>query len=165
MLTKHTILAVAITGLLAGCAIAPDYIRPKAPLPEKFMSQTAVGKIQGAVNVELTSWWAGFGDPLLTQYISEALEQNLDLAMASARIDQARAGLGSANAALLPTFNVNAQAAKSYQSVETPLGRVLNSTPGYNRNGNAYEVNLGTNWEMDLFGGLKHGRNAALADY
>ncbi len=165
MLTKHKILAVAIACLLTGCAIVPDYIRPQTSLPEKFLNQTAVEQSPARVKAELTSWWAGFEDPLLTQYITNALEQNLDMALASARMEQTRAGLGSANAALLPSVNVNAQAAKSHQSVETPLGKVLNSKPGYDRNGNAYEVNLGAIWEIDLFGGLKHGRDAALADY
>jgi NodT family efflux transporter outer membrane factor (OMF) lipoprotein len=97
--------------------------------------------------------------------VALALEQNLDLAQAAARVTQARAGLGAANAALLPSGNISGQAARAYQSVETPLGRVLNSAPGFDRHGNAYEVNLGANWELDLFGGLRRGREAALAEY
>ncbi len=70
-----------------------------------------------------------------------------------------------ANAALLPSGNVGGQAARVYQSVETPLGRVLNSTPGFDRYGNAYEANVSASWELDLFGGLRRGREAALAEY
>ncbi len=165
MLTKHTMVAAAIVSLLSGCAIVPEYIRPTTSLPDKFVNQAAVEQRQAAVNAELTTWWAGFDDPLLTQFIGQALEQNLDLALASARVAQARGGLSAADAALLPSFNVGAQAARGYQSVETPLGKVLNSKPGYDRNASAYEVNVGTSWELDVFGGLKHGRNAALADY
>lgn len=94
-----------------------------------------------------------------------ALEQNLDLAQAPARVAQAGAGLGVANAALLPSGNINGQAARTYQSVETPLGQVLDSTPNFDRYGNAYEVNLGASWELGLFGGLRRGREAALAEY
>jgi NodT family efflux transporter outer membrane factor (OMF) lipoprotein len=57
------------------------------------------------------------------------------------------------------------QAARAYQSVETPLGQVLSSTPDYNRYGNAYETDLNVGWEIDLFGGLRRGRQVALADY
>ncbi len=113
----------------------------------------------------LVNWWEGFDDPALTEFVAKALEQNLDLAQASARVAQARAGLGAANAALLPSGNISGQAARSYQSVETPLGQVLNSTPGYDRYGSAYELNLDASWEVDLFGGLRHGREAALAEY
>ncbi|MDB6452023.1 TolC family protein, partial [Serratia sp. 21NM0010] len=84
------------------------------------------------------------------QLVRQALEQNLDLAQASARIEQARAGLGAANAALLPSATVDAQAVRSRQSLETPLGQVLNSTPSYNRYGNAYEANLNAGWELDI---------------
>jgi outer membrane protein TolC len=41
----------------------------------------------------------------------------------------------------------------------------LNSTPGFDRYGNAYEANLGASWELDVFGGLRRGREAALAEY
>jgi NodT family efflux transporter outer membrane factor (OMF) lipoprotein len=113
----------------------------------------------------LVRWWEAFGDPTLTAFITKALEQNLDLAQASARVTQARAGLGAANAALLPSGNINGQAARAYQSVETPLGQVLDSTPGYDRYGNLYELNLGASWEIDAFGGLRRGREAAMAQY
>ena len=49
--------------------------------------------------------------------------------------------------------------------METPLGRVLDATPGYDRYGNSYEANLEAGWELDVFGGLRRGREAALADY
>jgi NodT family efflux transporter outer membrane factor (OMF) lipoprotein len=110
-------------------------------------------------------WWGSFGDPQLAHFVTLALEQNLDLAQASARVAQARAGLGAANAALLPSGNINAQGARAYQSVETPLGQVLNSRPNFDRYGNAYEANLGVGWELDVFGDVRRGREAALAEY
>jgi NodT family efflux transporter outer membrane factor (OMF) lipoprotein len=73
--------------------------------------------------------------------------------------------LHRADSALLPSANVSAQGAKVYPSVETPLGRVLDSTPDFDRGGSAYEANLGASWELDLFGGLRRGREAARAEY
>ncbi len=119
--------------LLAGCAVGPDYHRPDAPLSDRYLGQPSVEQRRGATSTSLVAWWEGFGDPVLTDFISKALEQNLDLAQASARVTQARAGLGAANAALLPSGNISGQAARSYQSIETPLGQVLNSTPGNDR--------------------------------
>lgn len=153
------------SSLLAGCAVGPDYAKPEMPLPGHYMGQAAVAGRNAAASADIVSWWTGFGDPILTRYITQALEQNLDLAQATARVTQARAGLGAANAALLPSGNVSGQAARAYQSVETPLGQVLNSQPNFDRTGNAYDVNLGASWELDLFGGLRRGREAALADY
>src|SRR6185436_20275292 len=76
----------------------------------------------------------------------------------AARVAQARASLRLADAALLPSANVSAQGARTYQSVETPLGRVLNSTAGFDRHGSYYEANLGASWEIDVFGGLRRGQ-------
>ena len=160
----HLALLIA-TSLLTGCAVGPDYVRPDMPLPERYLGAAAVEQRHASSNADLAAWWTGFGDPQLSRYVMLALEQNLDLAQASARVVQARAGLGAANAALLPAGNVSGQASRAYQSVESPLGQVLNSTPGFDRYGNAYEADLGASWELDLFGGLRRGREAALAEY
>ena len=148
-----------------GCAVGPEYVRPSAPMLEKFQGQTAVDRRRATSEADLVAWWTGFGDPKLTRFVTLALAQSLDLAQASARVDQARAGIGAANAALLPVGQVTGQAARAYQSIETPMGKVLNSTPGFDRYGNAYEANVGASWEMDLAGGLRRGREAAIADY
>ncbi len=129
------------------------------------MEQAAVEQQHAAPTADLATWWHGFNDPLLTHFISLALEQNLDLAQAAARVTQARAALGGANAALLPSGSINGSAARAHQSIETPLGQLLNATPNYDRWGNAYEADLGASWEVDIFGGLRRGHEAALADY
>ncbi|SFN56448.1 efflux transporter, outer membrane factor (OMF) lipoprotein, NodT family [Formivibrio citricus] len=165
MLPKRTLAMLIAVSLSAGCAVGPDYVRPDVPMRERFMAQAAVDQRHATASADLIAWWTGFGDPQLTRFVTLALAQNLDLAQASARVTQARAGLGAANAALLPSGNVNGQAARAYQSVETPLGQVLNSAPGFERYGNAYEANAGASWELDVFGGLRRGREAAFAEY
>ena len=152
-------------GMVAGCAVGPDYSEPNVELPEHFLAQTSTAHQVDAAPTDLGAWWNAFNDPVLSQLINRALEQNLDLAQATARIEQARAGLGAADAALLPSATVNGQAARARQSVETPLGQVLNSDPSYNRYGSAYEANLNAGWELDIFGGLRRGKEAAFADY
>lgn len=165
MLPKHTLFALTVASLLAGCAVGPDYVRPDAPMPAQFHGQAAMDLRHAATNADLATWWTGFGDPQLTRYVTIALDQNLDLAQASARVTQAYAGLGEANAALLPSGNVGALAGRAYQSVETPLGRVLSAASGFDRYGSTYEANLTASWELDVFGGLRREREAALAEY
>ena len=160
-----TYVLVMSTGLLSGCAVGPDYRRPDALLPDRYLTQP-----RGAANITAhplvsAAWWDGFDDPLLSSFVSRALAQNLDLAQASAQLAQARAGADAATAALLPAGNIDAQTARAHQSVETPLGQVLNSAPGYDRYGNSYEANLTASWELDVFGGLRRSRQAALAEY
>lgn len=165
MLSHRFLTLVLSVGVSAGCAVGPDYRKPDAPLPGRYLGQPGLEQRQASSPADLARWWEGFGDPLLTRLVSLALDQNLDLAQASARVAQARAGLGLANAALLPSASASAQAARTYQSVETPLGQLLNATPGFDRYGNSYEANLGATWELDVFGGLRRGREAALAEY
>lgn len=154
-----------ITSLLAGCAVGPDYHRPDAPLAKRYMGESALLSRSVSRPASFAVWWEGFNDPLLSKFVTDALSQNLDLAQATARVTQSRAGLGAASAALLPSANVSGQGARAYQSDETPLGQVLSSRPDYNRYGNSYEADLNAGWEIDLFGGLRRGREAALADY
>ena len=151
--------ACFVTGCATAPAVGPDYARPDLQLPQHYLTPST------EPSADLSRWWQRFDDPQLDQLITLALAQNLDLAQAAARVGQARAGLGAAQAALLPSANVNAQAARAYQSVETPLGRVLDSQPGFDRYGSAYEAGVGAGWEIDLFGGLRRGHEAALAEY
>jgi hypothetical protein len=129
------------------------------------MGQPEVAQETDSGTVVHAAWWEEFNDPQLTRFVLLALEQNLGIEQASARVMQARAGLGMANAALLPSGAVNGQAARAYQSIETPVGRLLNENPGYNRWGSAYEADLTASWEIDLFGGLRRSREAAQAEY
>lgn len=165
MRLKHSFIMLTVTSMLAGCAVGPDYIPPKLSTPNHFYGQNSVGKQETTIDAQLDVWWEKFGDAQLTHYIAIALEQNLDLTQATARLAQARAGLGAANAVLLPSGSISGQAARAYQSVETPLGQILNSSPSFDRYGSSYETNLNASWELDLFGGLRRDREAALAEY
>lgn len=163
MFPLRLLTASALAVMAAGCAVGPDYRHPDAPVPDHYIGQAAAGP-QDAAN-DNAAWWNAFGDPQLARYVAQALDRNLDLAQAAARVAQARAGLGAANAALLPSGAVTGAAARAYQSDETPLGRVLAAAPGHDRWGNAYDANAAASWEIDLFGGLRREREAARADY
>lgn len=149
---------------LAGCAVGPDYSAPGSSLPSHFLAQTPQEQTASAT-AELPVWWEGFRDPLLTHYVTTALNQNLDLAQSLARIAQAKSRVSLADAALMPAANISGQAGRAYQSVETPLGQLLKQTPNFNRYGNTYEADLGASWEVDLFGGLRRNQEAARALY
>ena len=151
--------------VLTGCAVGPEYRQPEIALSPVFIGQDAVDRRQVLHQADLTNWWAAFNDPLLERFVALAQEQNLDIAQAAARVAQSRAGLGAANAALRPSGQIAGEAARAYRSVETPLGQILNSAPGFDRYGSAYETNVAASWELDVFGGLRRGREAAWAEY
>jgi NodT family efflux transporter outer membrane factor (OMF) lipoprotein len=165
MLFRRPLALLLSASLVAGCAVGPDYKKPDIPLPDHYLGQVQLEKRSAISNANLATWWDGFGDPQLSRFVLLALEQNLDMAQASARIAQARSGLGAAHAALLPSGNVSAQATKNHQSLETPIGQLLNAVPGFDRDGSLYEANLSAGWELDVFGGLRREQEAALAEY
>ncbi|RZL33837.1 MAG: TolC family protein, partial [Rubrivivax sp.] len=165
MSSRPAIAALLLASVTAGCAVGPTYSRPGVAIPDKFQGQAEVDDRAAVGNADLAEWWVGFNDTDLTRLVRLALQQNLDLVQATARVAQARAALGTANAALLPSGRAGAQGARAYQSVETPLGRVLDANPGFDRLGSAYEANASAGWELDLFGGLRRGAEAAQADH
>ena len=134
MLTHPRSLVLFLSaGILSGCAVGPDYRPPLVELKSTFLGQKDVEHRPVQGRADLQRWWTAFDDALLAQYVTLALEQNLDIAQAAARVAQSRAALRYADAALLPAANISASAARSYQSAETPFGQVLNATPGFDR--------------------------------
>lgn len=156
------VLAIA----LSGCATGPAYVAPVSDAPAGFVGAAAIeGRPTGAAAGDITAWWRSFDDPLLVSFVDRALAQNLDLQQARARVLQARAALKNANAALLPSATVSGQVGGNYQSLETPVGRIANGFPGFDRSTEIYQLDLNASWELDLFGGRDAAREAARADW
>src|SRR2546430_9317363 len=149
---------------VSGCAVGPSY-RKRATTLENFHSVGAFAtRPTSAPTPALEAWWDGFNDPMLSRIVQRARDQNLDLAAALARVHPARAPAREAGAQLLPTFDVNGRATRIHYSLESPVGQVASPLPGFNRNPSLYAAGLGAIWELDLFGGLRRGKEAASAE-
>jgi len=74
--------------LLAGCAIGPNYHRPATEVPQQFNSTSDPGATNSLADLP---WWEIFNDATLTNLIQIALTNNYDIAIAAARVEQARA--------------------------------------------------------------------------
>jgi NodT family efflux transporter outer membrane factor (OMF) lipoprotein len=150
---------------LAGCATGPEYQRPDAPLATSFHTSGALAERKTALPAPaLDTWWNGFNDPTLQRIVTRVLEQNLDLAAAMARVDQARAASRLADARLLPEGSLSAGLAHQRQSLNSPEGRLASGTPGYNREQSLYNAGIGASWELDVAGGLRRGAQGASAE-
>ena len=149
---------------MTGCAVGPDYVAPDsnlAPFHNIPKTTTAAAEKSGP---ELDRWWVGFNDPMLVEVVQRALGQNLDLAAAIARVQQARASAAAAGAQLLPTADLDASATAMRQSLLSPLGQIASTTPGYDRYQREYNVGGAASWEIDLAGGLRRESAAARAE-
>ncbi|HEY2404037.1 MAG TPA: TolC family protein [Steroidobacteraceae bacterium] len=155
-------LSLIVQLCVSGCTVGPSYRKPTTTLAE-FHSVAAL-PVRPASTPALETWWEGFNDPMLSRIVLRARSQNLDLAAALARVQQARAAAREAGAQLLPTFDLNGQASRIHQSLESPIGQIANYVPGFNRDQSLYDAGLGASWELDLFGGLRRGKEAASAE-
>ena len=161
-MTRLLISLLAATAL-AGCAVGPDYRKPDLALTPAFHTPAPTAE-PDARPARLDAWWTAFGDPELTRVVERAAAQNLDLEQARARLTQSRAAAKSAGAALLPVVDATGSAAKVDQSLDGPIGTIGRHLPGFERDIDDYTLGLGASWEIDLFGGLRRGREAARAD-
>ncbi|WP_233842577.1 efflux transporter outer membrane subunit [Dyella sp. 2HG41-7] len=163
-LARTALLVVTATGL-AGCMVGPNYTKPTVPTNEHYIGQQTLAQRNVAQAAPaLDAWWNGFNDPELSRIVGRVTAQNLDLAAAMARVDQARAAAREAGAALLPQGSLDAQVARQYQSIDGPLGEIGSHLPGYRRNQTLETAAAGASWELDLAGGLHRGAEAAQAE-
>ncbi|WP_238149848.1 efflux transporter outer membrane subunit [Dyella jiangningensis] len=157
-------MAAAMVGL-AGCMVGPDYVRPDVKAHAGYASQALLETRDVTRPAPaLDTWWSGFDDPELSLIIGRVMTQNLDLAAAIARVDQARAAAREAGAQLKPQGSLDAQVVQQYQSTQSPLGELASHTPGYKRTQTLENIGVGASWELDLVGGLHRGAEAAQAE-
>ena len=142
---------VAAAAWVAGCASAPPAPPPALPhAPAAVASAWQAPLPHGGSSSELPRWWSQFNDPTLPALIAAAQHASPTLASARARIERARAARVAASAGLLPQVDAVASASS---------GRSL---PGQPTTRSA-SLGLQAGWELDLFGGVAAGRDAAQA--
>jgi NodT family efflux transporter outer membrane factor (OMF) lipoprotein len=105
---------ILLTLALSACSLAPNYQRPEMAIPDSWRSAPGMG----VTSENTTAFWREFGSEELNRLIDRALAQNLDLAAALHRIEQARAQTKVAGAPLYPSINAAASTSRNYQSLE-----------------------------------------------
>lgn len=141
---RSTAMVVGLVLLgLAGCGEtvhAPDVARE---MPGRWTEAPRAGAAEIG-----RDWVAGFGNPELTRLVALADLDNLDLAMARARIEQAEAQLAVTASALAPTLSGSGAGTRS-----TTPGTASSSSPPFTRRfGNSFQLGTNATWQLDLFG-------------
>lgn len=170
MFNRKTALLFAAGLSLAGCNLAPKYVRTTLPVPTVSPAGPAYGTpVPTAVSVSAdTAWEAFFTDDRLRGAIRTALANNRDLRVSVANVEQARALYRVQRADLFPTLGGTAGAtyAKSpFNTVGAGGGGGGGAVGGSGRT-DIYTANLGISaWEIDLFGRLRNLTRAQQEQY
>jgi NodT family efflux transporter outer membrane factor (OMF) lipoprotein len=168
----------ASTAMLAGCTVGPNY-RPADPVavPASFAGPQAAGPA-----IDLTTWWTAFGDHQLTGLIERALRDSPDIGIAAARVRQARLQEIVARSAGGPQVNASANATHiefSKNAGFASLARLFGGSGGAGGTAGGsgssggialpgsgittYAAGFDASWELDVFGGVRRGVEAASA--
>jgi outer membrane protein, multidrug efflux system len=133
--------------MLTGCNLGPKYKRPVVQPPSSFYTEEQSHQI----SVADQAWWDLFKDPVLQGLIREALQNNYDLQLAVAQVEQQKALLGVTRSQFYPQVaydgNISGQ-----QSLTLP-------------NHTYYSYSFTSFWEIDLFGRIRRMTDAQRAVY
>ena len=160
MNNKLFVVAMSLVSLF-GCTVGPDYQVPNLayPLPDAW--ESAVEEEINEADSPLETWWTTLNDPMLVALIQEARTENLSVQTAAARVYEARARLGIATGQYYPDVDLDA----SYSRSEPSENGLLSGLPPEAFEGSDfYNIGMGFNWEIDVFGRLRRGAEAARAD-
>ncbi|MEO0423852.1 MAG: efflux transporter outer membrane subunit, partial [Pseudomonadota bacterium] len=169
---------LALLGLLAlaGCASLPveepASTLPSAAAEDRWQTPSAIASQTQGEALPATDWWRLFGDDTLSELIATGLAANQDIAIASARLQQAGAAVRNARSGRRPQldFAVNARRAE-VSSQGAGAASQLNGAGLINDVNEFYDLGANLSWEVDLFGRLgaqisaaESNRAASLAD-
>ena len=139
--------------MLSACATpgTTAYSRPELALPAAAASPATTA-------TSLRSWWKGFADPVLDALLEEAARNNQDLALATARLAEARASLAQTNANLYPTVDLNAGVSRRRASENA-----ASFSPGSQPVSEDRQLGLTASYEFDFWGRYARADEAARA--
>ena len=161
----ETLVAGLLTLMVVGCNVGPNYKRPAASTPQSFRGALAP---ETAPPTQIESslgdqrWSAVFQDPVLQRLVTEALQNNLDLRVATQRVLEAQAEVGITRSQQLPSVN----AGGSYSALQIPSSLAGNKSDGTPANSflNGGGFSASAAWNLDFWGMYRRQTEAARAE-
>ena len=148
---RISIAALAVF-IASGCMVGPKYVKTE---PRKDLAYN------GGLNSDtsaLMQWAQLYDDPALVSLIRVVLDSNRTLWQASARVEEARLLAGAVKADLYPQLNYSAVAGGGTAGIDARLN-------GSGVDGGFFEALGRIDWEIDIWGKLRHASRAAMATY
>jgi len=147
-----------VFGAATGCAVGPNYQRPEMPAPPQHRFLEGPAEAESLADVP---WWEVTKDPQLVALIHEAIAGNLDLRVATARVEEARAVAGIAKSFLFPDVGVTAgYGAQQVSRLSQPSQAAPDDKTYQNWDGG-----FTLSWELDLFGRIRREKEGAFASF
>jgi multidrug efflux system outer membrane protein len=156
-MSRKFLFLLGLATFVGGCTMIPKYERPAAPVSESWIDNTIAtnGAANAAADID---WQEFFDDPRLQKLIALALENNRDLRIAALRVEQFRAQYRIQRSELFPGFQGNASMNRQkYSGTVTAFGGGAILT--------TYSLDVGTSYEIDLFGRVRSLKKEALERY
>ncbi|UCG39017.1 MAG: TolC family protein, partial [bacterium] len=154
-----SIMAVLFLSLAAaGCAPGRKYERPEVEVPTAYREGAPWKEASPSDDLPRGRWWKVFGDSVLDGLLERVRSANQDLAAAAARVEQARALAAAAGAGSLPVVSLNPSAERRRTADDL-------SSSGSGQASNTLKVPLDLSYEVDLFGRVKGGAQAAASEF
>jgi NodT family efflux transporter outer membrane factor (OMF) lipoprotein len=154
---KRLLATAAVLALAACTTVGPNYRSPETLAPAQAPFAGA-GSPAFSGDQPSGPWWRLFADPVLDDLVAQALANNTDLRVAAANLARARAALREVRSDRLPTTNIGASATTARQPGATT------GAPGGAATGELFDVGLDVGYQVDLFGRIRRGIEAARAD-
>jgi len=155
------VLALAVAGLFAGCAVGPDYKQPAAPLgsgyaPDALAASTTVSAPTPGGNAQTFvsgldipgQWWTLYHSKALNQLIAQALTHSPTLESAQAALREADENVAAAGGSFFPSASVGFNPARE---------KISGATEGlsYNPIYTLYGASVNVSYTVDAFGGTR----------
>ncbi|WP_424492660.1 efflux transporter outer membrane subunit [Salinimicrobium sp. GXAS 041] len=150
------VLVPAVLMSLQSCFVAKDYQRPEVVETESYRTDLLQ---EGNSSMADVSWRELFTDPLLTSYIEEALENNIDIRVALQQIEAAEAYVKQGKAAYFPTLNANAQVTHQELSRNSQFAALTGGSI------DQFDLSANLSWEADIWGKIRSNDRAFQASY
>jgi multidrug efflux system outer membrane protein len=148
-------LSLLVAGVLAGCAVGPDYRRPSVDTPAAYRYEPAA-----VADTANTEWWKQFGDPVLDGLIADALANNKNVRIAAANVEQAAGAFVATRSPLFPQFGYGAEGSRDRFSKDT-ANPISQGTKNPQTN---YQAGATASWEIDLWGRIRRQTESAQAN-
>lgn len=144
-------LLTLLTLVASACVQGPDYIKPEVEVPAAYRYQLSNEA------VPQQAWWNAYADPQLDALVQEALNNNRDLRIATARVDEFAAILAGTRSQGLPQvgYGLSANRSRASEQIIPDIVDPKSTT---------FSTLLSASWEIDLWGRIRRETEAARAN-